>query len=376
MAGSLYNFAKYDGLRPEDISRFSTRRFFDLIQNPTRLGERILPFVQTEDWAQAVGQLSFRPVASAVIAPDSVLPRGPLGTYRAVTFDILKVGRKYALNESEIRKLRDIFFASQRPTPDQIFRSRPYNLANALVVGYLDLAEAMRWEVLQTGSYQIRGGSTGGIVNYGLDNSHKVTISTSADQWNTAATADGLDDIQAWDDILFTDTGVHASMIVMSTKQLNNLLAQETTKERLAISGLAGLGGQLAATATQKALTFFADQLNAYLARRSIGPVVTYDRMYNLMDEAGNTQPTSTRFLADDRVVMIAPTPIDGGGLIPGGTSVGYQADGPVVENNFRPGLHVWMTEKDEPYEVEMKSAAWTLPILTDPRTVLNAKVQ
>ena len=374
--GSLYNFSRFDGLRPEDISKFAQQRFFDLIKDPVRLGERILPFVQREDWREEVGQLSFRPVASAIIAPDSPLPRGPLGTERSVSYDILKGGRKYALNESEVRKLRETFFPGARVTPDQIFRSRPYSLANALVTGYLDRAEAMRWEVLSTGTYALPSAGADHVVDYGFDMSHKVTISVGADQWNTPASADGLSDIEAWDAILFQDTGAHASMVVMSTKQLSNLLAQDLTREKLAIAGYGGIGGMVVAQATQQAITFFPDQLNAYLARRGIGPVVTYDRMYNAYDEHGATQPAPTRFLDADTVVMIAPTPIDGGGLIPGGTSVGYQADGPVVENNFAPGLHVWMAEQDEPFEIYIKSVFWTLPIITDPRCVLNAIVQ
>ena len=373
MAGSLYNFARFDGLRPEDIAKFATERFADLVKNPTRLGERILPFVQRDDWSEDVGRLSFRPVASAIIAPDSVLPRGPLGTDSSRTYNILKGGRKYDLNESELRKLRQVFHAGARPTPAQIFNSRPYNLANALVTGYLDRAEQMRWEALSTGYYNIPG--SGGQVDYGLANNHRASISGTG-EWDNASTADGLSDIIGWSDILEADTGGKATQIFMSTKQMNNLLAQEATRERLAIGGLGGLGAQIAPQATQFKMEFYQDSLNGYLARHGIGPIILYDRRYNSYSELTNSQPVSTRYLHEDRVVMISATPVDGSIGFEGGTSVGYQVDGPVVENDFKPGLFVWMAEQDEPYEVYLKSVFWTLPIIGDPRTVLNARVE
>lgn len=373
MAGG-YNFTRFDGLRPEDVAKFAQERFRDLIQNPTRIGERILPFVQRDDWTASVGRLSFRPVASTIIGPDSPLPRGPLGTDSERTYSALKGGRKYDLKESELRKLRQVFHPGARPTPAEIFNSRPYQLTNALVTGYLDLAEQMRWEALSTGYYTIPG--TGGQVDYGLDANHRVTISTANDQWDKPSTADGLDDILAWSDQLEDSTGGKATQIFMSTKQLENLLAQESTRERLAVAGYGGIGGQVTAQTTQVKMEFFPDHLNAYLARRGIGPIITYDRRYNLHSELTNTQPVATRYLHEDRVVMISATPVDGSIGFDGGTAVGYQLEAPVVENDFNPGLFVWMAEQDEPFEVAIKSVFWTLPIIGDPRTVLNAKVQ
>lgn len=367
----LYNLSHFDGLRPEDISKFATKRFMDLVQNPTRLGERLLPFVQRDDWTEEVGRVSFRPVASAVIAPDSVLPSGPLGTESTQRYSILKGGMKYTLNESELRKLRDIFLPGRRVTPAEIFRARPYQLANALVTGYLDLAEAQRWEVLSKGTYTIPNTSV--AVDYGVAGGNKFAL-TNTDTWDAAATADGLDDIQTWADAMKTDIGAYPRLIVMSTKQLNNLLAQAATRTRLAIAGYAGIGGTVTGSATQAKIEFFRDQLNAYLARREIGPVVTYDRMYNKFDFTGAAQPAATRFLHENRVVVIGPAAVDGGFGFDNG--FGYQVDGPVVENNFAPGLYTWMAEQDEPFEVAMKSVFWTLPILTDPRTLMCGTVQ
>lgn len=368
---SLYNFARFDGLRPEDIAKFATKRFEDLTRDPVRLGERVLPWEKRDEWTEEVGKLTFRPVASAVIAPDSVLPLGPLGTDSSATYDILKAGRKYRLIESEIKKLRQVFHAGQRVSAETIIRSRPYQLANALVVGYLDLAEAMRWEVLTTGQYVIpRSGNV--AVDYGLPASHKVTLTTT-DRWSQSASADGLQDLLDWDDALLNATGSHSAYTFMSTTAVQQLLAQDKVRQKLAIAGYAGIGGMVAQAGTQQAMEFFMDQLNAYLARYQVGPVIVYDRKYNLYDEIGNTQPTLTRYLPVDRFAMVGQPGIE---TNPGfGNGFGYQIDGPVVQNNFNPGLYVWLTEQDEPYEVQIKSEGWTLPILMDGNALVCGKL-
>mgnify|MGYP001167357418 FL=1 len=370
MAG--YNFAQFDGLRPEDIAAFARFRFRDEIENPTRLGERILPFVQQDDWRVSTGRLKFRPVASAIIAPDSPLPTGPLGTFDERDYGLLKGGQKYRLIESEIRKLIEIFHNGRRATGEEIIRSRPYELANALVTGYLDRAEAMRWEVLTTGEYVIPNSGGTVKIDYGFEPTQKIAL-TLTDKWDQAATADGLADLLEWDDLIYQNIGVHSQFTVISRTALTNLLAQEATKTRLANAGYAGIGGMVAPNANQLGIPFFIDSVNAYLNRYGVGPLVLYDRMYNSADPYGGAgQPTLTRFMAENAFVMVAPTAIDGGFGFDGGTATGLQADGPVVENGMTPGLYVWLAEQDEPYEVQVKSVFWTVPVIHDPRTIVS----
>lgn len=370
MAG--YNFAQFDGLRPEDISAFAQFRFRDEIENPTRLGERILPFVTQEDWRVSTGRLKFRPVASGIIAPDSPLPTGPLGTFEERDYGLLKGGMKYRLIESEIRKLIEIFRNGRRATGQEIIRSRPYQLANALVTGYLDRAEAMRWEVLTTGEYVIPNSGGTVKIDYGFEPTQQIAL-TSTDSWDEPTTADGLADLLDWDELLYDNIGVHSEFTVMSRQALVNLLDQNATKTKLANAGYAGIGGQVTSNTNQLQMDFFIDSVNRYLARYGVGPIILYDRKYNSADHYGGTgQPTLTRFMAEDAFVMVAPTAIDGGLGFDGGTAVGLQADGPVVENGMTPGLYTWLTEQDEPYEVQVKSVFWTVPVIHDPRTIVS----
>lgn len=372
----LYDFSQFDGLRPEQIAAFATFRFRDQVENPTRVGERILPWSSVDDWQVEVGRMKFRPVASSVIGPDSPLPRGPLGTFDQRTYNILKAGLKYEMNESEIKKLREIFRPGARVDGlEALARTRPYRLADALVTGYLDLAEAQRWEVLTTGELVLPNSGDTLKVDYGFDNDHQIAL-TSTDAWTDTDDADGLADLLEWDDILYQENGVHSTFTVMSRTALVNLLAQDATRTRLANAGFAGIGGQVAPNANQLGMPFFIDSVNGYLARYGVGPIVLYDRQYRKQNPyGGDGQTADTRFLAEDHFVMVSPTPIDGGLGFDRGTATGFQADGPVVENSFEPGLYVWLKENDEPYEVAVKSVGWTLPMVTDPRTIVSGEL-
>lgn len=367
--GSLFNLQQFDGLRKGELSTYARARFNDLIQNPVRLGERIMPFRDVEDWEVEVGQVSFRNIAAAIIAPDSLIPRGPLGTESAKRYSVLKGGLKYTLNESELRKLRDVFRPGSRIDPPTLLRSGPYQLANSLVNAFLDRAEQMRWEILTTGEYAIPG--SGGVkVAFGIPNNNKIAL-TSTDVWSDYSNADGLDDLLDWDALIFDELGVHSERTFMSTASMTKLLAQDKTKTKLANAGYAGIGGMVTGNTNQLGMAFFMDAVNAYLARYGIGPITLYDRKYNSFSFTGATQPALTRYLDEDSFVMVAPSPLDGGTGPDIGTAVGYTANGPVVENDFQPGLHVWYTENDEPVEVAVKSAFWALPIIGDPRTIV-----
>lgn len=369
---SLYDLSQFDGLRREDISGFARFRFADEIQNPRRLGERILPFVQVDDWQVEASRFRFRPVASAIIGPDSPLPRTPLGTFDSRIYGLLKGGRKTELKESEIRKLRQIFGRNGRRTPEQVLNSEPYMFADGLVRGYLDLAEAMRWEALTTGTYVIPNSNGTMEVDFGFEANQQIALTTT-DLWSASATADGLGDILAWNDLVYTALGVNSEYTVISRQALENLLAQEATKTRLANAGYAGIGGVVAPNANQLGIPFFIDSVNGYLARYGVGPLVLYDRTYDESDPyGGDGQRVTRRFLPANAFVMVAPTPVDGGTGFGRGTSVGYQADGPVTENEDEPGIFVWLTERDEPFEIAVKSVFWTLSIISDPRVIVS----
>lgn len=369
----MFNFEQFDGLRPGELTAFARRRFADLIQNPVRLGERVLPWVKTEDYEVAVGRVNFRGVASAIIAMDSPLPRGPLGTFSAEKYMLLKLGMKHTMIESELKKMRDVLNL-RRLAPQDFARLQPYRLANSLVEGYLDRAEAMRWQALANGVIPLQKGEV--EVDYNIPATHQETL-TGADAWNDADDADGLADLVAWSQQVYDDTGRHVEVWFMHQTEFNALLAQDSTQQKLRLAY--GTTGQQinAAGGNFDNVGMTINMVNSYLGLHGIGPIRLYDRRYNDFSFTGGGQPVPTYFLPEGKVVGVAPQPIDGGTSIdlPGASATGYCADGPVAENNFAPGLHVWFTEQDEPLEVAVKSAGWALPVISDPNTIFQAQV-
>lgn len=370
---SLFNdLTQHEALEKGAITQFAQRRFRDLVENPTRLGEQILPWVSVEDYTVATGRVEFRGIANAIIAMDSPLPRGPLGTLSEREFALLKTGLKYSMIESELKHMRDLL-ALRRLAPEDFARLRPYQLANALVTAYADRAEAMRWQALANDSIPLRSGVS---VAYGVPAAHKATLS-GTDRWSEAATADGLADLLDWDGQVYDETGGHVQAWVMSRAEFNYLIEQTATRNK--IQGFSGsTADQInAANGTPtpgQRITIGA--VNAYLAAQEVGPIVLYDRKYNEYDTKGGSQPVATRFLPENKVVGVAPRPVDGGISIdvPGSTALGYCADGPVAENDFQPGLHVWFQAQMEPLEVSVLSVGWALPVIVNPNTLFQAQ--
>lgn len=366
---ALYDFSSYSGLEPGQITSFARKRFRDLVENPLRVGERILPWASVEDYEISTGKVNFRGIANAVIGMDSELPRGPLGTWSERQYSILKTGMKYEMIESELLKMKQLL-DRRRLQPRDFASLPPFRLANALVNAYLDRAEQMRWAALANGTIQLRPGIS---VDYPIPVAHQVTLA-GTDLWTDYANADGLADILAWDDQVYDTTGRHLEVIFMSRTAFNHLISQTATLDKLR-AAFGTTGQQVAGSTTGIRPT--RSSVNAWLAQNEIGPVVLYDRKYQEFDFTGATQPQVTRFLPENKVVGVAPTPIEGGVDVdvPGATATGYAADGPVAENGFNPGLYVWFTEKDEPLEVAVKSAGWTLPVITDGETLFQGTV-
>lgn len=381
---ALYDLSKLAELQPGQLTAFTRARFRDEIENPTRLGERLLPTVGVDAWDVATDQFTFRSVAMPAIGTDSELPRGPLGKFSSESYNLLKLGMKQEMHESELLKLAQAL-GTRTFTVQDWASSAPYRLAANLTNSYLDRLESWRWQALATGTIQFRNdiGAEGEIV-YDVPNTHQAALS-GTNVWSDAANADGLDDLMDWNDQMYTDTGRNVEFWFMRRQDFQNLLNQEATRNRLqAMFG--SIGQQINAgqgilpelgLATQSAI-------NNYLAAFGMGPIVLYDRMYREYNFIGATDPVNTPFLPDHHVVGIAPRPIDGGVVVNGvngGSATGYTADGPTLESGVRSGamqngLYTWTEFTMEPVKYYVKSVAWGVPVLTDTNTLFQATVE
>lgn len=379
----LYRLDNLNGLRPEDIADFTLARRLDELKAPSRLGERILPKRTVDEYVVGAGNIFFRPVVAAVVAPGSLFPSGPLSTFSSREWQILKKGLTYSMNELEIRTMRD--FASGIDDPENFeasdaLENRFFSLVDACRIGEEDLTEKQRWACLASDSYTIPNTSL--AVNWGVPGSAKYNLVGTA-AWTDAANADGLLDLMnASKDSVAVGSGPVLTWI-MPTEAFILLTSQAKTISRLNAMGAFALGSQInttLATAGNYSQLVTPEMVSSYLNRQrnlsnSTGTagasIILYDGTYNEFDHYGNTQPVSTRYLPLNKVVGLTGTPITGE-ILPTpriGTSIGYYADGPVAENDFTPGTFVWSEYQRYPLKVQVLMAAYGLPIV-DHRTI------
>lgn len=379
----LYRLDMLNGLRPEDFADFTLARRLDELKAPTRLGERILPKRTVDEYVVGSGNISFRPVVAAVVAPGSLFPSGPLNTFSSREWQILKKGLEYSMNELEMLKMRDFVAGIDDPEgfePSDALENRFFSLADALRVGEEDLTEKQRWACLAADSYTIPNTSL--AVTWGIPGSHKYNLVGTA-QWTDATNADGLLDLMNASKDSVALYGQPVVTWVMSTEAFILLTSQAKTISRLNAMGAFALGSQInatLATAGNYSQLVTPEMVSTYLNRQrnlanSTGTtganIILYDGTYNEFDHWGNTQPVSTRFLPTNKVVGLTATPITGE-ILPTpriGTAVGYYADGPVAENDFASGTFIWSEYQRYPLMVRMMMASWGLPIV-DYRTI------
>lgn len=171
-----------------------------------------------------------------------------------------------------------------------------YDDVNDLVAGANVVAERMRMQLLApaSGNAGIAISANGVTYSYNYDPdgtwkaSNYTAITTTADQWNTAATADPLKDLLAMQDKIEDLTGSRPDVAIMSRTTFNYLLASE--KVRSAI---------LAQNTTANVFLTDAVVKNAISAILGLD-IIVYNKKFK--DESG----TATQFFPDNYVTLLS----------------------------------------------------------------------
>ena len=383
----IYDFSNMEGLRPEDFREFTRRQLLTEVQNPVRVGERIIPFRPVTTYKLKTGNIRFRPVAAAQVAPNATFPEGPLATFGEREYEILKIALQYSLQESDMIRFFEVYGSGILQVPTAMAANarmellgEPYRLLQALGIGWLDRCEMIRWRFLASDSYTIP--DTGLVVSWSVPAGAKYTL-TGTDIWTDYANADGIADMEEMNQGAIDDHGTPITVYYMSTTAFRHLMSQTKVQNRLAAFGLiGGMGMQVIANPagnTDLTANVSISSVERYMndrrgnQGRGEAPmrIVLYDRTYNEFDFRGNSQPAETRFLPTERVVGITGQPLVGP-IIPNPaarTPVGYFADGPVAENGFASGFYTFGEVQQSPYRYWIRGTGWGFPIV-DERTV------
>ncbi len=161
--------------------------------------------------------------------------------------------------------------------------------------------EKLRWQAF-TGTATVRFADSADqvVIDYGLPAGHKPTASVL---WSDTTNADPVSDVQAWAEVLATDTGFYGSKLHMNSKTYTYLLNN---------------------TKLKNAMNFYANSAPAYLRVRpeditnlftsyfSNVQVILYDNGYREEGTSGFGLGSTTKYIPDGYVLMTTDYTLDG----------------------------------------------------------------
>ena len=250
-------------------------------------------------------------------------------------------------DEQEIMRVQD----SADPYAAQVL-SRIFDDAKTLVDGALVVPERMRMQLLAplggTMGISITANNTDYTYNYDPDGSwaaaHYAKITTAADKWSAAATADPIADIEAALDAQEAAGGNRPEILLMSKKTFNYIKNADKTRSYI-----------LAQNTT--ANVYLSDKVVRDYIEQEFGvTIIVYTKKFK--DESG----TAANFYPDD-IVFFAPSGSLGGtwfGTTPEERTLAQRTDADV--SIVETGVAVAVTITDDPVNTKTTVSEIVLP--------------
>ena len=83
--------------------------------------------------------------------------------------------------------------------------------------------EWMAAQMLTSGTVSVVGEGINQVVDFGLDATHKITL-TGTDLWSDTTNSDPLDDLATWQKLILKDSGVNPNILVGGTDAISKLI--------------------------------------------------------------------------------------------------------------------------------------------------------
>jgi hypothetical protein len=306
---------------------------------PPYLGEELFPNKKQDglrlDWIKGANQ---RAVELHLSAFDSkVLKRNRIG-FAEMSAKMPFFKDSFDIDEELRQKLLQ-FSQSQVAYAQEIIR-RIFDDNMTLIKSASVTREAMRMQLLTTGTIAIANNGQEYLYDYNLDDDQKQTVKTA---W-TNPEADVLGDIINYQDMMVNKTGVKPTRLVMRTSVFRALMKNEYIKNYLYVLS----NGRVNATETA-VKDFFREQAG-------ITSIALYDKVYT------DTEGKQKNFLPDDVVIMLPEGTL--GSTVFGTTPeeadlLGTkQADVSIVDT----GVAITVTRETDPVRVVTKVSEICLP--------------
>ena len=300
------------------------------------------------------------PVSASIHADDTEAQLGSREGWETSMATIALIKRKMEVKESEILKLRN---PRNKTEELRLIRDR-YNDVDILTKSVKVRVEAMKMELVATGKLDINENGYKASVDYGVPAEQNIVLAGTGalDSPWTAATADPIQQIQSWVDIL-AGKGIIPKYILTAASNVTAVRNNATVRKL--INGDAN---------ASKIVTV--DTLNDYLSSLKLPTFVTYEAQYNVETRSGGKKVlTPKRFYREDRVTLLPEGPLGYGywgptaeeSLLTEDPSVDVSKIGNIVASVYR---------EIDPPKFFTKAVARFMPSFEQAANILIAKVR
>lgn len=332
-----------DYITPAELTGYARESLADLEINAHQLAE-YLPSVQVNDlmfrFNRGGGSLLEAAPYRAYDTEASI--SGREGVTR-VTGELPPISRKMRLGEYDRLRMRH--------APNDEITDGLMSDAEKIVREIATRVEKARADALVNGEVVIDENGVEATVNFGRSGTHSVSAGTP---WSTVATATPIADILGWIDTYINTNGERPGRILTSNRVVAYLLRNAEIRALLAsVNGAPSIVSQAS--------------LEAVLTAFGIPPIRTYDAQY----KSGGV---ATRFIPDDKFLMLPSNPSDLGGTF-WGTTVEAMSPGYSLGSGDEAGIVSGVYEVVESPALWTKAAAIVLPVLANPNLTFIADV-
>ena len=341
----------YDGpVLPADLTTFVRQ-----VPQPANFNlSDILPNVHITTNRVDVGIITRTNRTARFRAWDSNLHVAQRDTGQVSTVQLPPLSDTLAMGELERLRLE---YARTGGTNTSAFIDAIYNDAETLTRYIQNRMEQARGDILVDGKFTLTG--EGGLVmeaDFGVPAGNFVTPATV---WSTVATADPLNDLNAWVTYYISINGYAPAGFWVSRQGMTYLLSNQVL--RTASGTLLGAASFLSR-----------DQLDLALASRMLPPILgVYD---SLVDIDG----IATRIMPANKAIFVPPTGVPFGRTVWGVTATALelmQSDEADLSFENAPGIVGVVEKSGPPYREFTFVDAVGMPVLDNPRALMVATI-
>lgn len=334
----------YDYVDPRDLSEFARE-----LPMPANIADvlALLPAEEIGDIEAVIRRVTRTNRAAKFRSYDAETPIGKRDGFSQDRVLLPPIGQKLVLGEFERLQLNRLHGAQNGgQIADAVYDDTANNVRAirarmALAVG----------DVLTDGKLTLAGENGLTIeADFGVDNTHIVDAATD---WDDAGVtwADIVEEVRGWVQIMVDDGGEAPAVAKTSTRVISTMVA----KAQAANTGTFGLLSR--------------DDVNNVLARDGLP-------RFEPLDARVDVDGTSTRVLADTKIVFMPENPRDLGYTPYGITAEGLElAEAQRLGIDDAPGIVAVTMKEGDPVRVWTKATAVAMPILEQPEKLFVADV-